>query len=387
VGEHVHPPGNCRSEVVMPKYDVFISYRWIDLEMSWVRDHLVPALQTAGLRTLLDVEDFVPGRDLILEMDRAGRESRRVLCVISPAYFDGDRMVAFESLAARRSNPTGSASRLIPLLICSTNMPEWVRGLVPIDWTNERDRYREWNKLLRILGARRKADPPPIVVNLLQSDLKKSLAAVHEVRPNAVSLMRNGRYEASSTSENRGNLLKYRIADQSRELRYREVVQLWRDDQEFVDFYISIFRKCGFHSYVWETPSISNSTVDRIFEFVLGNVPSPSRTPDRQTYASYFDTTMTHHGIVAFSNLGGDALLITPSPYRADANYIDMAAFIREAPLGQQRALWKELARYIESELSDEPMWISVATGDIAWLHLRLDSSPKYYRYAPYISA
>ena len=383
----MHSSGNCPREVAMSKYDVFVSYRWIDPEMSWVRDHLVPSLQAAGLRTLLDVEDFVPGRDLILEMERAGRESQHVLCVISPAYFDGDRMVAFESLAARRSNPTGSASRLIPLLICSTNMPEWVRGLIPIDWTNERDRHREWKKLLRSLGAAREAEPPPIFINLQRSDAKGNLAAVYEVRSDAVSMLRNGRFEANAISENRGNLLRYRITDQSQELRYREVLQLWQDDQEFVDFYISIYKKCGFQSYVWETPSISNDTIDRIFEFVLCNVPSASRTPDRETYASYFDTTMTQHGIVAFNNLGGDALLVVPSPYRAGANYIDLAAFIREAPIGQQRALWKELARHIESKLSNEPMWISVASGGIAWLHLRLDSSPKYYRYTPYLSA
>jgi len=371
----------------MPKYDVFISYRWVDPDMSWVREQLVPALQAAGLKTLLDVEDFVPGRDLVLEMDRAGRESRCVLCVLSPAYCAGDRMVGFESLAARRSNPTGSESRLIPLLIAPAELPEWIRGLVPIDWINERSRVREWNKLLRILGARQGAEPPAMLPkdNLLQSVAKKRPATAHEAETNAITVVRAGRFEASATSENRGNLLKYQISEQGHELRYCDVMELWRGDQEFVDFYISIFKRCGFQSYVWETPSVSKNTIDRVFEFVLFNVPEASRIPDRKTYASYFDTKKSEDGIVAFSNLGGDAVLVVPSPFRKDANYVDFAAFYREAPLSQQRALWRELSRYIEMHLSDEPMWISVSSG-ISWLHLRLDSSPKYYRYSPYIS-
>ena len=88
-------------------HDVFISYRWVDPDQTWVREQLAPALRNAGLEVLLDVDDFVPGPDIILEMTRAGHESRCVLCVLSPDYFDGNRMVAFESLMARRHDPAG----------------------------------------------------------------------------------------------------------------------------------------------------------------------------------------------------------------------------------------------------------------------------------------
>lgn len=141
-------------------YDVFISYRWVEPDQTWVRDQLFPALKNAGLAVLLDVEDFVPGRDLMLEMTRAGRESRRALCVLSPQYFDGNRMVGFESLMARRSDPSGTESRLIPLLLHPTDLPEWLRGLIPIDWTDPRHYPREWQKLLKVLGATRDAIAP-----------------------------------------------------------------------------------------------------------------------------------------------------------------------------------------------------------------------------------
>jgi tetratricopeptide (TPR) repeat protein len=136
-------------------YDVFVSYRWIEPDRSWVRHCLVPALKKAGLKVCLDVEDFLPGRDLILEMERAGMESRQVICVISPDYFEGNRMVGFEHLMARRSDPMSSESRLIPLILRQTNnIPERMRGIISVDWTDKRNRHREWEKLLTVLGVK-----------------------------------------------------------------------------------------------------------------------------------------------------------------------------------------------------------------------------------------
>ncbi len=119
-------------------YDVFVSYRWIEPDMTWVRKHFRPGLERAGLRVCLDVKDFLPGRNLILEMTRAGRQSRRAVCVVSPDYFDGNRFVQFESLMLRADDPTGMDSRLIPLILRSCKIPDWLRGLIPVDWTNHR---------------------------------------------------------------------------------------------------------------------------------------------------------------------------------------------------------------------------------------------------------
>lgn len=364
------------------QYDVFISYRWVDPEMSWVRESLTPALQAAGVRTLLDVEDFVPGRDLILEMDRAGRESRRVLCILTPAYFEGDRMVSFESLAARRKNPSGTDSRLIPFLLRPTNMPDWIRGLIPIDWTDNRGRPREWAKLLKLLEASKGSTAPPGVSESVANQREPKDAAP-PTTPTA-GTVRSGHFEAHLTSENRGNVLRYTLSNEHGKLTYRDVLDLWRGDTQFTDFYISLFKKCGFSSYVWETPPVSFNTLDHAFEFVLCNTPAASQLPDRDTYSSYFDTSESTDGVVAFNNLGGDALLVTPSPMRATADYSNFTAFFRESPLSQQRGLWRELSKHIRARISDQPIWVSVAAGGISWLHVRLDSTPKYYRYATY---
>lgn len=148
----------------MSDYDVFISYRWISPDQEWVREGLVPALKAAGLRTLLDVEDFVPGRDLVQEMARAGQSSRTALCVFTPDYFEGNRMTSFEASIARSRDPAGRNSMLIPLILRRTDLPDWVKGLVAVDWTNPHVHAREWTRLLRVLNAPKPdaAAPPPL---------------------------------------------------------------------------------------------------------------------------------------------------------------------------------------------------------------------------------
>jgi ATP/maltotriose-dependent transcriptional regulator MalT/DNA-binding SARP family transcriptional activator len=149
------------SDEVTYQYDVFVSYRWVEPDQSWVRQQLVPALEKAGLNVLLDVDDFVPGRDLILEMERAASSSTRAICVISPEYFEGKRMAQFENLMLQRSDPSGAESRLIPLILRPTNLPERLRGLIAVDWTNPANHRREWKKLLRVLNAKNINSPAP----------------------------------------------------------------------------------------------------------------------------------------------------------------------------------------------------------------------------------
>jgi hypothetical protein len=69
-------------------------------------------------------------------------------------------MVGFESLMARRLDPSGSEPGLIPLVLRSSELPEWLLGLIPINWTDPSYYAREWRKLLKVLGAPREGPAP-----------------------------------------------------------------------------------------------------------------------------------------------------------------------------------------------------------------------------------
>ncbi len=64
--------------------------------------------------------------------------------------------------------------------------------------------------------------------------------------------------------------------------------------------------------------------------------------------------------------------------------YGHLAAFIRNAPDSQKDALWRVIGATMQQHVSDYPLWLNTAGGGIAWLHVRLDSRPKYYGFRPY---
>ena len=142
------------------KYDVFISYRRVDPDQVWVRTQLKPALEGAGLKVLLDDFDFVPGADLVNEMTRAVKQSRRGICVLSPDY-DSGRWVNFESVMLRGRDPSAANSTLIPLVLRSTQLPQHIQNLIAIDWTDPANHQREWTKLLNVLEAKDRKAPRP----------------------------------------------------------------------------------------------------------------------------------------------------------------------------------------------------------------------------------
>jgi hypothetical protein len=163
----------------MNTWDVFVSYRWIEPDQTWVRTELVPALRASGLCVFLDVAEdgFVPGRDAICEMTRAGHESRRTLSVWTPDYFAEDRAVWFEALQARRRDPQGRQSALVPLLLRGAQVPGEFYGLVPVNWTDEARRPTEWVRLLSVLGADRHDITPPRACPSTRTD-QKSITSI-----------------------------------------------------------------------------------------------------------------------------------------------------------------------------------------------------------------
>ena len=134
---------------------------------------------------------------------------------------------------------------------------------------------------------------------------------------------------------------RYSITDNGVPLAYATVLDLWQSDSQFRSFFTAQLAESPFAAYRWETPAITESTVDRPFEFVLINSPGfCTRQTDANTYANYFTDSGTDSGVVAFANLRGDATLVVPSPRAADTAYGHFAAFIRNAPPEQVDSIW-----------------------------------------------
>ena len=122
----------------------------------------------------------------------------------------------------------------------------------------------------------------------------------------------------------------------------------------------------------------------RPFEFVLFDAPELQVPADAEAFVEYCTGTAADEGVVGFSNLGKDAYLLAPCQSGSLAAYAHLAAFTREAPDWQNHALWIMVGQALERHVTDRPLWLNTAGMGISWLHVRLDSRPKYYGFAPY---
>ena len=166
---------------------------------------------------------------------------------------------------------------------------------------------------------------------------------------------------------------------------FAEAIGLWRSDPSFRDFFIALLADAPFEAYFWETPPVTEQTQGRDFEFILAESRAlASFAADPTAFAQIFRTDESGGETVSFPNLGGDALLIAPRPRSAEDAYPHLAAFSRRAPSEQQHALWQEVGEVVAQNLSDHPLWLSTSGLGVAWLHVRLDSRPKYYTFQPY---
>lgn len=181
-----------------------------------------------------------------------------------------------------------------------------------------------------------------------------------------------------------GRVTRYALSLGDQPLSYRRTLELLAGDAAFRLYLSRVLANADFASFRWETPPITQRTVDRPFEFVLVNDPYLQVRPEPQVFAQHFAQAGEAPLVLPVPNLGRTATLVVPRQLDSDCAYPHIAAFVRTAPELQLHALWQCVAATALAQLSDAPMWISTAGGGVAWLHVRLEGTPKYYAHRPY---
>jgi len=182
-----------------------------------------------------------------------------------------------------------------------------------------------------------------------------------------------------------GRTRRVALLHDSIQLRYDQVIEAWCSDAQFREYFISLLVAAPFEAYFWEAPCVTSDSRDRPFEFVLVDSPTLAGvSADQDAFRAHFEGSAGTGGACTFSNLGGDAELVAPSPMGADSTYAHLAAFSRSAPIAQQHAFWIEVGRALDRTVGPQPTWVSTSGLGIYWLHVRLDSWPKYYTFAPF---
>jgi hypothetical protein len=193
-------------------------------------------------------------------------------------------------------------------------------------------------------------------------------------------------WEATVQSAVGGRVRQYALRLDGRPVSYSEVVNRWQQDHGFRAFFSALLADAPFDAFRWETPPVTSATAARDFEFVLLDAPGLSRAPEPEAFEEHFRGPDGDRPVVAFPNLGNDAVLVVPRGDAPAPTYVHLAAFVRGAPEAQKHELWKLVGGAVQSRLSPRPLWLSTAGAGVAWLHVRLDSRPKYYGHRPYTS-
>ena len=167
---------------------------------------------------------------------------------------------------------------------------------------------------------------------------------------------------------------------------HRDVLELWRTDQAFADRYTETLAQAPYRGFFWETPPLTAASATRPYECMLiPNTAVGRLVADPRPFAGLI-ASGAGADVVASRNLGGDAELVVPSN-DGQADYAHLGAFVRTASRDQARALWRKagetVARWLE-EAPCRPVWLSTSGLGVSWLHIRIDTRPKYYSHAPY---
>jgi hypothetical protein len=109
--------------------DFFITYNRVDqLWAKWIAWQLVEAKYDI----VLDVWDFYPGSNFILEMDRATKETRCVIAVLSPDYLAA-LYTRPEWAAALADDPDGKRNKLVPVRVRHCKPEGLLGNIIHID--------------------------------------------------------------------------------------------------------------------------------------------------------------------------------------------------------------------------------------------------------------
>jgi hypothetical protein len=133
------------------QYDAFISYRRQEPDKGFAR-WLLKELQAAGYRVAFDEIDFSPQKTFLSEMERCCKESRLVLAVVSPRYFESGN-TEMESTITAVQGMRDRNNRFIPLIYEDAQRPDWMYSLSGVYFNDDDPLVPPLDRLKAAMGT------------------------------------------------------------------------------------------------------------------------------------------------------------------------------------------------------------------------------------------
>jgi hypothetical protein len=175
---------------------------------------------------------------------------------------------------------------------------------------------------------------------------------------------------------------QYKIYEQEQQLTMLDWLELLKKSTDFIIFFVKILQENPFEAFFWECPAHEVTTVSQPFEFVLVESKQlPKMKTNSKAFQTYFEVGRE---VVVFDSLRGDAKLVVPTPIVEMNNYTHLANFVRTAPTKQVLTFWSTVGKAYYNSIQEGKRWLSTSGLGVPWLHVRIDSRPKYYCHRPY---
>jgi len=172
---------------------------------------------------------------------------------------------------------------------------------------------------------------------------------------------------------------------------WKDVFEIYNNEL-FIDSIIKILSETNrFNEYYIEfNPTTFNQINVILFEFVLIRTGGFRINADIVTFGSDLLNTNSNE-IIWFPNPSNTSLLITPcyNHLYPINDYIHIGKFMRSQNYLQKKNLIIKMFELYLKELAKQPnlkLWLSTHGKGVAWLHIRIDKTPKYISWIPYKS-
>ena len=178
------------------------------------------------------------------------------------------------------------------------------------------------------------------------------------------------------------NTTKHHVLNDGHVLSFSAWIQAMLTSDELILEFNSTLIDSKFDAFFWEVKPVSLELINQDFEFVLVNSNALKGIAQNDTsFKNFFEE---NKAVVNFPNLRKDAELIVPTPISSQTKYAHIANFVRTADQNQIVDFWKKVVEVYSSKIGHEMKWLSTSGLGVYWLHVRVDSRPKYYQHLEY---
>ncbi len=176
--------------------------------------------------------------------------------------------------------------------------------------------------------------------------------------------------------------IQFKLLAKNEIMSFAEVIEAWQSNGGFNSFYSRVISSCPFEAFFYEHPPLLYSEINIEYEFVLiRSKQLVQARVEEYVFQKYFDS---RSDIVHFMNLRNDGALIVPTPDERVAQYAHLASFLRYAPEFKKQNLWTAVGKLYKKWIRKQRTYLSTSGLGVYYLHVRLDTEPRYYQYKPY---